>query len=122
MLVLELEQIEIDYCPSCRGIWLDSGELEMLLEGGPQSEKSHAFLSDLSVTEKQIRCPKCRKKMAKVRPQNNPDVVLDSCMAGHGIWFDKGELFELLKNEKSAFDNRILDVLRGIFRQKPKEK
>jgi len=24
--------IEIDYCPTCRGIWLDRGELEKLIE------------------------------------------------------------------------------------------
>ena len=24
--------VEIDYCPTCRGIWLDRGELDKLLE------------------------------------------------------------------------------------------
>ena len=24
--------VEIDYCPKCRGIWLDRGELEKLIE------------------------------------------------------------------------------------------
>jgi Zn-finger nucleic acid-binding protein len=24
--------IEIDYCPNCRGVWLDRGELEKILE------------------------------------------------------------------------------------------
>jgi hypothetical protein len=26
------EGIEIDYCPQCRGVWLDSGELEKIIE------------------------------------------------------------------------------------------
>lgn len=26
------EGIEIDYCPECRGIWLDRGELDKLIE------------------------------------------------------------------------------------------
>lgn len=26
----EMEQVKIDFCPQCRGIWLDAGELEML--------------------------------------------------------------------------------------------
>lgn len=25
-------EIEIDYCPSCRGVWLDRGELDKLIE------------------------------------------------------------------------------------------
>ena len=28
----EKKGIEIDYCPECRGIWLDRGELEKLME------------------------------------------------------------------------------------------
>ena len=28
----ERNQIEIDYCPSCRGVWLDKGELDKMLE------------------------------------------------------------------------------------------
>lgn len=26
------QQVEIDYCPHCRGVWLDRGELEKTLE------------------------------------------------------------------------------------------
>ena len=28
----EKSGIEIDYCPECRGIWLDHGELEKIME------------------------------------------------------------------------------------------
>jgi hypothetical protein len=28
------EGIEIDYCPTCRGVWLDRGELDKLIERG----------------------------------------------------------------------------------------
>jgi Zn-finger nucleic acid-binding protein len=30
------EGIEIDYCPECRGVWLDRGELDKLIECGSQ--------------------------------------------------------------------------------------
>ncbi len=33
MLVMsERQGVEIDYCPKCRGVWLDRGELDKLLE------------------------------------------------------------------------------------------
>lgn len=32
LLMSEKKGIEIDYCPECRGIWLDRGELEKLME------------------------------------------------------------------------------------------
>ena len=30
--------IEIDYCPQCRGIWLDRGELDKIIERSVQNE------------------------------------------------------------------------------------
>lgn len=32
LLMTHRNNIEIDYCPSCRGVWLDKGELDKLLE------------------------------------------------------------------------------------------
>ena len=32
LLMTERQGIEIDYCPKCRGIWLDRGELDKLIE------------------------------------------------------------------------------------------
>jgi Zn-finger nucleic acid-binding protein len=28
----ERQNIEIDYCPKCRGVWLDRGELDKIIE------------------------------------------------------------------------------------------
>ena len=32
LLMTERQGIEIDYCPQCRGVWLDRGELDRLIE------------------------------------------------------------------------------------------
>lgn len=32
LLMTDRQGVEIDYCPQCRGIWLDRGELDKLLE------------------------------------------------------------------------------------------
>jgi uncharacterized protein len=32
LLLSEKQGIEIDYCPKCRGIWLDRGELDKIIE------------------------------------------------------------------------------------------
>ena len=31
LLMTERQGVEIDYCPSCRGVWLDRGELDKLI-------------------------------------------------------------------------------------------
>ncbi|KAM9861909.1 zf-TFIIB domain-containing protein [Leucobacter sp. BZR 635] len=43
LLMSERQGIEIDYCPQCRGIWLDRGELDKILERA-QAE-SEAFVA-----------------------------------------------------------------------------
>ncbi len=32
LVMSERQGIEIDYCPQCRGIWLDRGELDKIIE------------------------------------------------------------------------------------------
>ena len=32
LMMSERQGIEIDYCPKCRGVWLDRGELDKLIE------------------------------------------------------------------------------------------
>lgn len=32
LLIADRQGIEIDYCPQCRGVWLDRGELDKLIE------------------------------------------------------------------------------------------
>lgn len=32
LLMSEKHGVEIDYCPNCRGIWLDKGEMEKIME------------------------------------------------------------------------------------------
>ena len=34
--ITDRQGIEIDYCPTCRGVWLDRGELDKILERGRQ--------------------------------------------------------------------------------------
>ena len=45
LLLSEREGIEIDYCSTCRGIWLDRGELDKLLarvENAAPARRDHA--------------------------------------------------------------------------------
>ena len=37
LAMTDRQGIEIDYCPKCRGIWLDRGELDRLIERAEQA-------------------------------------------------------------------------------------
>lgn len=41
LAITERQGIEIDYCPKCRGVWLDRGELDKLIERNAQYEARH---------------------------------------------------------------------------------
>ena len=38
----ERSGIEIDYCPTCRGVWLDRGELDKIIERNAASQAPQA--------------------------------------------------------------------------------
>ena len=38
LVMSERSGVEIDYCPECRGVWLDRGELDKILERSKASE------------------------------------------------------------------------------------
>ena len=47
LVMSERSGIEIDYCPTCRGVWLDRGELDKIIERSlgqpapPVQQQSH---------------------------------------------------------------------------------
>ena len=45
LVMSERQGIEIDYCPQCRGVWLDRGELDKLIERAatPTNQTSQAL-------------------------------------------------------------------------------
>ena len=40
LVMSERQGVEIDYCPQCRGVWLDRGELDKILERSAQDAPS----------------------------------------------------------------------------------
>ncbi len=40
LVMSERSGIEIDYCPQCRGVWLDRGELDKIIERSAQATTS----------------------------------------------------------------------------------
>lgn len=116
MFVLEFERVAIDYCPECRGVWLDSGELALI--GERAGALRDGLLSALETQQgerpprsERRRCPVCRKSMLRTRTGGVNPIVLDRCPAQHGIWFDRGELQAVVKAAGAAEEN----VLARLF-------
>ena len=117
MITLELADVEIDHCTDCGGIWLDAGELELLL-GDPEKSKQllGSFKIDSGSTEKPRKCPICDKKMRKIIVgSTEPVLLIDKCRRGEGLWFDRGELQDICDRAELDEDNKIQRLLADIF-------
>ena len=42
LVMSERQGVEVDYCPQCRGVWLDRGELDKILDRAADNEAPRA--------------------------------------------------------------------------------
>lgn len=117
MITLELADVEIDHCIDCGGIWLDAGELELLLKDSHAAKEIlNSFKSDSSGCEEKRRCPICNKKMDKIIvAQSAPPLLIDRCPKIHGLWFDRGELKNIFDKAQFDSENKINKILADMF-------
>jgi Zn-finger nucleic acid-binding protein len=53
LVMSERQGVEIDYCPQCRGVWLDRGELDKILERNAQDAPAAAPVQQPSFSRSQ---------------------------------------------------------------------
>ena len=117
MFLLHFKEVEVDYCERCRGIWLDTGELEALIEI-TGSSANDPFLRQLEQTgtpssASRCLCPRCDSKLNEFAVN---DLLLDRCPRGHGLWFDANELHQLLTMFGAS---QTIAFLNDLFGTKP---
>jgi uncharacterized protein len=133
MIVVEHSNVELDYCLNCHGVWFDSDELELLLKclklDTPDLLLSHILSSEeANTTEKKIRCPICRRKMKKTTIGDHPEILIDACTRRDGLWFDGGEIVELVKElaKKKSLgkeaQHKVLSFLGDAFKARASDK
>lgn len=65
LVMSDRQGVEIDYCPKCRGVWLDRGELDKLIERSVTMQSPAAAQPPAGVPQQQQPYP----------PQRRPDFV-----------------------------------------------
>jgi Zn-finger nucleic acid-binding protein len=104
------DEFEVDQCPKCGGLWLDSDELKSL------DDSLSVDLEDIRYTDVPpsaedalLKCPRCEggPDMRKVYPESYPNVVVDTCPGCGGFWLDRNEL----KKMRDVSDRLLLKSL-----------
>jgi Zn-finger nucleic acid-binding protein len=126
MIVVEYRNIELDYCNHCKGAWFDSGELELLLKSQGLEEPKTFFdgilnSQEAASSEKKRNCPICGHKMKKTAIGGQPEILIDVCRDKHGLWFDGGEVAQLIKRlagehpPKHHPREQVINFLKEVF-------
>lgn len=115
----DYKNIQLDYCPDCRGIWFDRGELrkakdekdEFLrwIDIDPWKDETKFKISELGKN-----CPVCEMPFYAVK-YDGFDVEIDLCNLCYGIWLDKGEFDKIIKYlEEKIEKETLLEYLKDI--------
>ncbi len=119
-LIIELEEVELDLCVECGGLWFDTDELQLLFaSAGADGDPVAAAIGSLpdQGTDRRLRCPRCSQRLHYVQVPSHKSLHVDRCPDGDGLWFDRGELRQLLSGslEKDSSGFRRIAEFLGRF-------
>lgn len=64
LVMSDRQGVEIDYCPTCRGVWLDRGELDKIIErsapAAAPAPRERGYVEDRGYSDE--RAPKRKKR------------------------------------------------------------
>ena len=126
-------EFKVEICPSCKGMWLDKGELEMI-----EKTTEHDYSDELSRipdyignayemarqrVSREIICPKCAVTMERREHGYCSQIMIDGCPDCGGVWLDKAEItalelfFERSHEETKRMRESFWKSLNRLFRK-----
>ena len=97
--------VEIDYCPQCKGIWLDRGEIYYFFKNPARLQKELENAIKLGKPSDRI-CPRTGKSMQGIKLLQG-ELTLDYSPSSGGLWFDGEELEKLMTHYGEEFTLRF---------------
>ncbi len=124
------EQVEIDRCVACHGLFFDPGELDSVLGGIEKRAEEVDHRQLLTLIEQEtptgdfeevayVSCPDCGQLMHRRNFGQRSGVIIDTCR-DHGLWLDGGELRRLIRWTQAG--GRRHDAAQQAEKQRLEEK
>ena len=88
--------ILVDVCSSCKGVWLDHGEINFFAK---DKKLLHPYLINGLETARHItqKCPKCQSESMRAGSIPGLSFQVEECSSCHGIYFDAHEFKKFQK-------------------------
>ena len=108
METIEFENVEVDRCKNCNGIWFDVGEEGLML--GADAAKA-IDTGDRSIGREankinNYRCPRCDGGMLRRVDPKQSQIRYEECTSCKGTFFDAGEFTDLVKDSIADLSKR----------------
>ena len=122
METVQVEDVQIDRCTKCGGLWFDEFELSDL-RAKKGSENVDTGRADKATQHSQARlnCPKCDEPMLRMVDARQPHIWYETCDECGGSFFDAGEFRDLKQHNLLGLIKDVLVELKG-GRDAPKTK
>lgn len=111
-------KVVVDHCPGCGGIWFDEDELQKGLASGGREDLKRLSLvapANQELDSRPANCPKanCSNPLVRAPVPGNASIYVDFCSECGGVWYDGGEVAELLADGMGTRIGRFLKSLVG---------
>lgn len=110
MQVVVVDNIAVDRCTTCRGLWFDMLEHEHLaaIESCEEIDVGSSELGECFNRIEDIHCPKCSSPMLRMVDARQPHIWYEGCPTCFGVFFDAGEF-------RDYREHSVLEFFRDIF-------
>ena len=106
----ERHELKVNYCESCKGMWLEHDELEQLedevFDFGDRWKGTLVFSSAAT----SHKCPECAAALQEFRYRFY-DLEMEFCPNQHGYWLGDDEdtrVLELMRKEEGDLERKLL--------------
>ncbi len=97
----------VDVCKTCKGVWLDRGEVFYFSRKPKELERMLASAATGDAPSSR-HCPRCNVNLTEA-PFLRADLLVDRCPDCEGYWFDAGELQKAMDADRQAFELETAD-------------
>lgn len=108
---LDFEEVVIDRCPRCAGLWFDNDEIGELVGRSPELRQLETVIPSANAQVTSMRCPRDPEvplRELAFSGREGRSSLVHRCASCAGTWVDRGQL-------KVQEDPSLADALKDYF-------